>query len=130
MMGVIKGTARFDRRSNGIMYVDDDVLDKGGPHPIESLIQEAKDIAERDLARIPNTLDEAVQLYKDLNEDASPPAGFDKWFEWCQENEAVAWPHEAARASVLPYLSLPAESLKERITRLDKRVMTATFEIE
>ena len=51
-------------------------------------------------------------------------------FEWCQEHDTVAWPHEAARTSVLPYLSLPASSLKERITRLDERVMTSTFDIK
>jgi len=41
--------------------------------------QEASEIAAKEKARIPKTLQEAVVLYRELN-DAQPPAGFDKWY--------------------------------------------------
>lgn len=38
-MGIVTGTARFNRRPDGIMVVEDEVLAKSPQHPIEALIK-------------------------------------------------------------------------------------------
>ncbi|KAL7414925.1 glycosyl transferase family 90-domain-containing protein [Mrakia frigida] len=122
------GLSRFDKRDDGFMVVPEEELGRGR-HPIRVLIEEASELAAKEKARIPKTFQEAVNLYRELN-DASPPAGFDKWFEWCQQNEVVPWPHPAAYESILPYLSLPGPVLASRLSKLDDRIMTSIFDIK
>ncbi|KAI1763227.1 glycosyltransferase family 90 protein [Hypoxylon sp. FL1150] len=58
------------------------------PHPIDDLIKVASRDFEDLLAKESKTLAEAAQAYR-KRRGRHPPPGFDKWFEFAKENNAI-----------------------------------------
>ncbi|KAF7973136.1 hypothetical protein HWV62_16184 [Athelia sp. TMB] len=76
-----KPTRQHLFRSNGLMEVNPD-----GRHPLFELIERGEAKWAAKIKRQSRTLQEAVKEYKRRHKRA-PPAGFDKWWDYCQANE-------------------------------------------
>ncbi|KAI0554837.1 glycosyltransferase family 90 protein [Xylaria curta] len=62
--------------------------DTAADHPIDELIRIAEKSFKEVLAKESTTLDEAAKAYRERR-GRHPPPGFDKWFEFAQENKAI-----------------------------------------
>ncbi|KAI1296042.1 glycosyltransferase family 90 protein [Xylaria venustula] len=62
--------------------------DTVGDHPIDELIRLAEKSFKETLAKETTTLSEAAKAYR-KRRGRHPPPGFDKWFEFAQENKAI-----------------------------------------
>lgn len=59
-----------------------------GAHPIDKLIYDAQHNYAELLSKESQTVEEAAQAYR-KRRNRHPPPGFDKWFQFAQENDAV-----------------------------------------
>lgn len=59
-----------------------------GSHPIDQLINNAEQTFSELVAKESKTLEEAAQAYRQRR-GRHPPPGFDEWFKFAQENDAV-----------------------------------------
>ncbi|KAI3318099.1 glycosyltransferase family 90 protein [Xylariaceae sp. AK1471] len=59
-----------------------------GDHPIDILIANAEDNFKKILAKESHTLAKAAEAYRERR-GRHPPPGFDQWFQFAQENDAI-----------------------------------------
>ncbi|KAK4187874.1 family 90 putative glycosyltransferase [Podospora australis] len=85
-----------------------------GEHPIDWLIKVAEKDFDQKLARESHTLAEAAAAYR-KRRGRHPPPGFDKWFEFAQEKEAVIvedfW--DQIYHDLEPFWALPAGRIRK-----------------
>lgn len=60
----------------------------GGSHPIDKLIYDAQHTFAELTSKTSKTLEQATQAYR-KRRNRHPPPGFDKWFEFAQDNNAI-----------------------------------------
>nr|WVH01970.1 glycosyl transferase family 90 protein [Naematelia aurantialba] len=102
-------------------------------HPIELLIERGKTLAAEMEARIEKVtaLEDVVQDYE-MGYGMKPPRGFEKWYEFTQQTPAPKTPPLAtlypfSHDPILPFLSHPAELLRERMAKYTDKPGMFTF---
>ncbi|GAA5824165.1 hypothetical protein JCM5353_006163 [Sporobolomyces roseus] len=99
-------------------------------HPILDLIHNATLSWESKLSRQSTTLEQAVKEYKRRFNGRKPPKGFDKWFEFAQENEVVLIDEfDSTFRDVELFYALPPKVIRERAEKLQSDQSTFTMEI-
>jgi phosphoglycolate phosphatase-like HAD superfamily hydrolase len=96
--GVNKGHSKPGQAKSGSSNEDDDSTpatltekpssEPVGNHPIDVLIANAEDDFKKVLARESRTVTKAAKAYRERR-GRHPPPGFDQWFQFAQENDAV-----------------------------------------
>ncbi|KAK4054449.1 hypothetical protein OIV83_000943 [Microbotryomycetes sp. JL201] len=98
-------------------------------HPILDLMANATAQWEAKLARQSRTLDEAVAEYK-RRHGRKPPAGFDQWFKFAQDNKVVLIDEfDQTLNDVLPFYALPPETIHNRSMTLQRDPSTFTMQV-
>ncbi|WVR06845.1 beta-1,2-xylosyltransferase 1 [Kwoniella sp. DSM 27419] len=102
-------------------------MPSGMTHPILGLLRNGEIKWNDMLARQSQTLDQAVQVYKD-RWNRNPPKGFDEWWHFAQANN-VLLPDEydAIMESLLPFYGLPIKTMQERLAEAEKIEETFTL---
>nr|XP_019042714.1 hypothetical protein I302_08420 [Kwoniella bestiolae CBS 10118]OCF21644.1 hypothetical protein I302_08420 [Kwoniella bestiolae CBS 10118] len=118
----------------GLTYWSNQDTTKSKIHPILSLIERGKELAEKQRQKISSikTVEDAVDDYQDKF-GMKPPKGFDYWYKFTQSIK----PHPIPAPSLIPlahqpflsFLSLPVSVLRERIeiVRSKGAIFTLTF---
>ncbi|KAK4053911.1 hypothetical protein OIO90_003748 [Microbotryomycetes sp. JL221] len=98
-------------------------------HPIYDLMTNATNQWETKLARQSKTLAQAVTEYK-RRHNRKPPAGFDQWFKFAQDNNVVLIDEfDQTLNDVLPFYALPPETIHNRSMVLQRDPSTFTMQI-
>lgn len=83
-------------------------------HPIPTLMAEARDEYAAQVARQSKTLPEAVEEYRRRYNQA-PPKGFDEWFKFAQEHNAVMVDeYDQLIRDLKPYWNFDGEEVRRR----------------
>ena len=107
------------KRQDGLLYLADIARPGVIPgnqveHPISYLITEARRKWNDKIAGQSKTLSEAVQTYR-RKYGRAPPAGFDRWFRFAQDNKVVLIDdYDQINRDILPMLGLPSKPLQDR----------------
>ncbi|KAI0532055.1 glycosyltransferase family 90 protein [Xylaria digitata] len=82
------GSHKGDDKSTPTKSTDDSNSAPARDHPIDELIRVAEKNFKEILAKESTTLPQAAKAYRERR-GRHPPPGFDKWFEFAQENNAI-----------------------------------------
>ncbi|KAF2968655.1 hypothetical protein GQX73_g4919 [Xylaria multiplex] len=82
------GSHKEDDKSTPAKPTDDSNSAPARDHPIDELIRGAEKTFKEMLAKESTTLPQAAKAYRERR-GRHPPPGFDKWFEFAQENNAI-----------------------------------------
>lgn len=82
------GSGKNDDDSTPVKPPEHSSSDTTGDHPIDELIRIAEKSFKEVLAKESTTLAEAAKAYRERR-GRHPPPGFDKWFKFAQENNAI-----------------------------------------
>lgn len=82
------GSAKEEDDSTPAKAKEQSASDTAGDHPIDELIRLAEKNFREVLAKESTTVAQAAKAYRERR-GRHPPPGFDKWFEFAQENDAI-----------------------------------------
>ncbi|KAI0869111.1 glycosyltransferase family 90 protein [Hypoxylon argillaceum] len=82
------GSAKEEDDSTPAKAKEQSASDTAGDHPIDELIRVAEKNFREVLAKESTTVAQAAKAYRERR-GRHPPPGFDKWFEFAQENDAI-----------------------------------------
>ncbi|KAI1419918.1 glycosyltransferase family 90 protein [Xylaria sp. FL1777] len=82
------GVSKEDDDSTSAKPIEHSSSDTVTVHPIDELIRLAEKSFKEVLAKESTTLDQAAKAYRERR-DRHPPPGFDKWFQFAKENDAI-----------------------------------------
>ncbi|KAK3994489.1 KDEL motif-containing protein 1 [Cladorrhinum sp. PSN332] len=95
----------------------------GGQHPIEALIKRAEQEFEDRIADKSETVGEAAAAYR-RRRGRHPPPGFDKWFAFAQEKEALIVEDffDQIYHDLEPFWGLPAKRIRKDAWDFEMRI--------
>lgn len=121
-----KSSLRFDKLG---LAVVEPLLEAGGEHPIYELMERAEDRWHTLLDKQSRTLREAVLEYK-RRYTIDPPAGFEKWWMFCEENNVkIRDEYDQLMKDLLPHHALEPSTFIKRSKALQGSVFTYNMEV-
>lgn len=121
-----KGSLRFDPKGIAVM---DPPKEGGGQHPIYELMERGEERWYNLLEAQSRTLDRAVQEYK-RRYFLDPPAGFDKWWAFCEKNNVtIRDEYDQLMKDLIPHHALEPATFIKRSTALQSTDFTYTLEV-
>lgn len=130
-----KISSKREKRPNKKLYTTESATEqilaegKRTTHPIEHLMKVNKERWDKLLARQSKTLEDAVREYK-RRYKRLPPKGFDKWWEYAQENEVkIVDDYDQINHDIEPFYALSPEVFNARVKALESAEFTYHLQV-
>lgn len=122
-----KSSLRYDKLGLAVL---EPPAEGGGEHPIYELMERAEDRWHHLLDSQSRTLEAAVAEYR-KRYTISPPAGFEKWWQFCEENGVVMRDeYDQLMRDVLPHHALEPATFIQRSKALQDTGFTYNMAVD
>lgn len=121
-----KSSLRYDKLGLAVL---EPPKEGGGQHPIYELLETAEERWNNLLSSQSQTLEEAVEKYKEKYM-LDPPKGFDKWWEFVEKNGIIIRDeYDQMMKDLLPHHALSPATFIRRSTELQGQDFTFTLDV-